>query len=347
MTYPKNCMKRLLTAGCLMLGSLLAGHAQDKPSVNIDAQTRVGYLYDRLGGETRDDQTGFKGEYLNLIVNGNLNRSFSYSWRQRMNKKISDSDFFDATDWIYLNYQADRHWSLAAGKQVVLIGGYEYDRAPIDVFMSSEYWNNIPCYQFGATLTYTTSKGNDKLTAQFCESPFHSKEQRDLFAYNLYWSGTHGPLSTLYSLNLLEYAPHKFISYIALGHRLCVGKAALELDLMNRASDHQTYLFRDCSVMADLSYFFLPQLKLYAKATYDVNRTHSVADLCVMPGTELTTLGGGIEYFPLKKPDIRLNACIAHTTGHNGNPNGTMLDDRLTVHVGLTVKLHLLSFTHP
>lgn len=338
-------MKNMLFALCLACCCTMAAHAQDTPTVNISAEARVGYYYDALDGETLSDRTGFKGDYLNIAVNGTLNQSISFAWRQRMNKKISESDFFDATDWMYLTYQANRNWSVAAGKQVVLIGGYEYDRAPIDIFYASEYWNHIACYQFGGSGTYTTGSGRDKLTFQFCESPFRYAEAHNLFAYNLFWAGHHGPWQTLYSANLFEYAPHKFISYLSLGNRLSFGKATLELDFMNRATNHQTYLFKDCSVVAELACFCRPWLNVYTKFTYDVNHTDSPGDQCVLPGTELTTFGGGFDLYPLKgKRDIRLNACVSYTTGTNSNPNGVMVDDLLKVFVGLTWRLPKLSF---
>lgn len=65
----------------------------------------------------------------------------------------------------------------------------------------------------------------------------------DMYAYNLMWIGAHGWFNTIYSVNMIEYQPDKFINYIALGHRLEFGKTALELDFMNRAADHQTYFF--------------------------------------------------------------------------------------------------------
>lgn len=340
----KKGTKLLMALG--MACVFASGYAQVKPTVEIGAETRMGYNRESVDGDKLDGKSGIKGNYLNLRLDGTLNSYFSYSWRQRLNKGISDSNFFDATDWIYLNYQADKHWGIAAGKQIVLIGGYEYDRAPIDVFMASEYWNNIACYQFGGSVTYTTSKGNDKLTAQFCESPFHNDQHSDLFAYNLFWMGNHGPLSTLYSVNLMEYAPKKYISYLALGNQLSLGNACLQLDFMNRAAAHQPYFFRDCSVMAELSCYCHPKLEVYAKATYDVNRTNVAADLCVLPGTELTSFGGGINFYPLKaqKNSVRLHASAAYVTGTNGNPSGALTDKHLRVNVGLTWKLHLLSY---
>lgn len=67
------------------------------------------------------------------------------------------------------------------------------------------------------------------------------------------------------------------------------------------------------------------------------------ADKSVTNGTELTTYGGGLEYYPMKgKPDLRVNLSIAHTTGTNTNPAGTNVDNKTMVKVGVAAKLHLL-----
>ena len=220
-------------------------------------------------------------------------KQFSYSYRQRLNKAHSDQSFFDATDWLYLTYRPDEHWGLSVGKQVVGIGGYEYDRAPIDLYFCSEYWNNIPCYQMGISADYTFNRKKDKVMFQLCQSPFRAKAD-DMYSYNLMWYGSHGWFNTIYSVNMIEYQPDKYINYIALGHHLDFGKTALELDFMNRAADHQTYFFKNCSVMGELSYRPSESFNLFGKVTYDVNRTQVKADYCVHPGTELTHVGGGV-----------------------------------------------------
>ena len=121
-----------------------------------------------------------------------------------------------------------------------------------------------------------------------------------------------------------------------------MGPVTLELDLMNRAASHQTYFFKDCSVMANLIYGVNPMLNIYGKVTYDVNKTDTDADKYVMAGSELTTVSGGLEFFPVKnKKNFRVNLGVAHTSGKNTNPDGTMLNDRLTIQAGVSAKLDL------
>lgn len=144
------------------------------------------------------------------------------------------------------------------------------------------------------------------LRAQVCQSPFRSHFKAggthtvDTYGYNLIWYGTHGPWSTMWSANMMELQEGRFISYLALGNELRLGKqASLQLDYMNRAAAHQTYFFRDCMVMGQLSYRPSEKFNLFAKACYDVNNTDNAEDLCVMAGTELTRFDGGVEYYPL------------------------------------------------
>lgn len=330
----------------LMTVSILTAyvcHAQEQ-LLNLQAEARVDYQREYVDGETNKPNSGFKGKFVNLIANGAINDHFSYAYRQRLVKANSEQSFFDAIDWIYLTWRADEHWEVSAGKQVVGIGGYEYDRAPIDLYFCSEYWNNIPCYQLGVSAAYNINGGKDKILAQYCQSPFRANAD-DIYAYNIMWYGSHGWLNTIYSVNLIEYMPHKYISYIALGHRLDLGDVKIELDLMNRASSHQAYFFKDCSVMGEVSYSPTDKLNLFGKVTYDVNKTrNTAADCCVLPGTELAYVGGGVEFYPVRNSrNVRLHAYYAHSFGKNDNVNGAVPPKQDFVSVGLKWKVNLLA----
>ena len=121
----------------------LDAKAQDN-GLRLQAETRIDYSGEQLKSD--DYKAGFYGRYLNVILSGTIGDKFSYAYRQRLNKAHADQSFFDATDWLYLNYAPSSNWQFSAGKQVVAIGGYEYDRAPIDLYFCSEFWNNIACY---------------------------------------------------------------------------------------------------------------------------------------------------------------------------------------------------------
>lgn len=332
-------MKTALCAALLLLG---ADNIKAQDLVSLRVETRVDYQRNWVGDSIDKERSGFKGKSINLRVDGNITPEFSYSYNQRINKNHSDESFFDATCWLTLQYKKN-HWAATAGKMVVAIGGYEYDRSPLDLYFCSEYWNNIPCYQLGAGISYYFNQDRSHVMAQVSESPFRNVA-KDMYAYNIIWYGQHGWLNTIYSANMVEYAPGCFISYLALGHRIELGKkVAVELDLMNRAASHQRFFLDDMSVMGEVIYTPNSRWKMFGKMTYDVNRANNNADLCVMPGTEMASASAGVEFFPLKgKKDIRLHANAAYAWGRNGNPSGTMLPKQTYLDFGLKWNMRLL-----
>ena len=339
-------MKKIICTLWMAIFTLCA-FAQGEKTVNLQLETRIDYQREYLDGDAVKPNSGFKGKYLNVILNGTINEHWSYSYRQRLNKAHADQSFFDATDWIHLTYKVNDNWSFNGGKQVVGIGGYEYDRAPIDLYFCSEYWNNIPCYQLGVSTTYTTNKGNDSFLLQFCESPFNFNNE-DLYAYNLMWYGSHGWYNSIWSVNAQEFAPGKFIYYLALGNEFRFGNAKLQLDFMNRATDDHAFFFKDFSVMGELSCFINNKVNVFGRMSYDVNKTNSVGDMCVLPGTDITRLGAGLEYYPLSNGNrnIRFHLYGCHSFGKNGNPNGTMQDSQTYVDLGVKFKVDVLSLTN-
>lgn len=347
-------MKTNLLAPLLILATAFTARANGSDAethesiATLRVETRLDYQrhWDgtRYSGQTTiDENTGFEGKFLNLRLDGNLTDNLSYSWRQRLNKNHNDRNFFDATDWVYLQWNTGR-WTLAGGKQVVAIGGWEYDRAPIDLYGCSVFWNNVPCYQIGGSLAYNFAEA-DKLMFQFCESPFFTTDNRNMYAYNLYWSGSHGIYAPLWSVNMIEYRPGHYINYIALGNKFTLGDWAIELDVMNRASSHQKFLLRDCSVMGEVSVRPAPRWRLHAKMTYDVNHSGTSADALVLDGTELKMVGGGVEFYPFSKSigTLRFHANAYYSWGRNANTGDVMQNKTTILDFGVKWDMNLLS----
>jgi hypothetical protein len=331
-----------LCVALLTFGKVQAQEASDIFRLGLEA--RFDYLNETVDGNKLDAASGFKVRYFNLRIDGQITQQFSYSWRQRFSKVNSFSDFANNTDWLHLTYRPSKNWAISAGKQVVMIGGWEYDRAPIDLYFCSEYWNNVACYQLGASVAFTTTKGNDTLTFQVCQSPYDSRET-DYYAYNLYWMGSHGFYTALHSLNFSQYAPGKYVAYVVLGNQFKFGDATLQLDLMNRGASARELLFDNFSIMGEFSYMVAKRVNIFAKATYDKVGADYPTDLFLFPNTNITRVGGGVEYYPLGgqgNRDIRLHAAYVHTFGANGNPNGTAIDKLGYLTVGLTWRVDVL-----
>lgn len=334
----------ILTVILALATTVLA--AQDNGLLKLQLEARVDYMQEYQAGSKINGNSGFSGRYLNLLIDGNIGEGFSYSFRQRLNKPISVSTLFDATDWITLTYSKE-NWGISAGKQVVGIGGFEYDGAPIDLYFCSEFWNNIPCYQFGASVSYTTDNGNDRFMLQFCESPFRrnirNTRNKEMFAYNAMWTSSHGVFSSLYSVNMIEYLPGKFINYIVLGNRFTFGDLTLTVDLMNRALSVKDFFGKDMSVMGELSWEPVDRLRIFARMTYDVNRSETEGDWCVRPGTDILRVGGGLEYYPIRKyRNIRLHLNGCWTDGASA-AEGVLRPRQTIVDGGVTWKINMLN----
>ena len=342
------CRVALVAVAVFSVSALSAqsGYEKENEIFRLGVEARFDYLNQAVAGNHDIAGSGFKVRYFNLRMDGQITPKFSYSWRQRFNRANTLSEFAYNTDWFNLTYKPIENLAISAGKQVLMIGGWEYDRAPIELYFCSEFWNNVNCYQIGASVAYTTNEGNDTILFQACQSPYDTtSESVDYYAYNLYWSGSHGCYTALYSLNFMQYGKGQYDKYIALGNQFKFGDATIQLDLMNRGTTVRDLLFDNFSVMGEFSYLIADRVNVFGKATYDKIGNSAIAASGLIPGTELTCVGGGVEYYPLGgkgNRDIRLHAAYAYNFGENTNIAGTALPKGSFFTFGLTWKIDVI-----
>lgn len=327
----------------LLLLSSTTVMAQETKPVSLQVEARADYQRINIDGKKIKEGSGFKGNVVNIILKGDLSPKFSYAFRNRLNGINKDYNFFNSTDWLYLKYKPNKNVSLIAGKYIVLVAGYELLPAPIDCYFLSEFCYNFPCYQWGLVGELTTNRGNDVFSAQICQSPYQKVYENkagkaaEMYAYNVAWNGRHGFWEPFWSVNMSEYAPHKFINYISLGNKFHLAdNLQLELDYWNRAASGQGFIGKDCSVIGQLSYQPTEKLNVFAKASYEVNHAGTDADVAVIDGTELTRVGGGVEYYPLKEKNVRIHGYYSYSFGKNANPAGVVQDKMSELNIGVT-----------
>ena len=301
--------RRLLILLSLFLAMSLA--AQEKVD-NLYFDMRTSFYQDLTDGVYTSQLVG---EYLNFHLLGHLSPTVNYRIRQRLNKKVFDErNMFNATDMLYINWQATPRWSFLFGKHAVLIGGYEYDAAPIDVYFYSKFCNNLyQGFTFGASATFKMAEGQN-LVARICNSPL-SLGFQNIYAYNLAWCGQVTPWwKTIWSVNLVEDSRKQMINYISLGNHIQSGGILFDLDLMNRAGFGQRhFLLGDISVISKFIWS-IGDWNLCAKAGYERNDMASVDpsgqayDLVIEPGTTYLYGGCGLEWFPMGREKLRLHA---------------------------------------
>lgn len=293
------------------------------PEVNIKIDTRFDGQLNTFGrdadGVRPSTEKGFKGSYMLLLINGKINKEFSYNFRYRLYKDNNTAqEFFNATDWMYLQYAPNDKWAFVAGKQAVAIGTIEYDQNPIDVLFASDFWNHVNPWQTGVAAHYNINSEN-MLNFQVSNSPFAEKALDNLLAYNVMWTGKVAPWwSVINSVNMIEYAEGHFINYVALGNRFNIGgKLTLDVDYMNRYGGKGTPVFTDFTVAARADWNVTDRFTLFAKGGYDQNRSQSAdtpyeqaVDRYVLPGVERAFWGCGVMYYPIvtKRNSVRLHA---------------------------------------
>lgn len=266
------------------------------------------------------------GEYLNFQMLGHISPEINYRIRQKLNKKVFDEkNMFNATDMMYINWKANDHWSFLFGKSAVMIGGYEYDAAPIDVYYYSKFCNNLyQCFTFGGSATYHFSD-TQGLVAQICNSPL-SLGDPTIYAYNLAWTGEVLPWwKTLWSVNFVEDNRKDFINYISLGNHFIFKDAILDIDVMNRAWFGQPrFFFSDMSVISKFIWS-VGNWNICAKAGYEWNdllntdENGRAYDVVIAPDTDYLYAGCGLEWFPLGRENLRLHTVFYGDSDRNRN----------------------------
>lgn len=347
-------MKRLIPTLLLAAGCCMSAAATDD-LLRLDIQARLDFQQDRRDGVIRDANSGFQGRYLNVTVDGEIVPGLTYSFKHCINKTQKDYNFFDATPWAYVDYKTG-NWNFTVGKLVEALGGFEYDRSPIDLYSNSLFWNNFACYNLGVASQYHFAKGRQSVTAQITQSPFFSPgynfinngvaTNRNMYGYNLLWKGG-CPVSDgvkfnwLYSANLYEIQKGDYIPYVALGHQVKCDKVTLEADWMCRAADTKTignFFSKDMSVMTELAYRPCEAFRMFGKYTYDINRSGNNRDYVVLDGSRLNLAGVGVEYYPIKnhRKNLRLHLNAFYSWGKNTNAADVMQDKSLMLNSGIT-----------
>lgn len=288
----------------------LAAFCQIAAAQSIDIKTEMKTSYKVWNGGS-----AFSGDRLSLRMNGTISDKFSYAVYHNFHKPISKENPFSATDWAWVKYTADEHWSFTAGKQMTFVGGTEYDARTVDLHFASEWWNSIPCFKMGATAAYTFREGKDMIALELSESMTNTPGNAYL-GYNLYWQGHYGCFTPIYSTNLFQYADDAYVHYMSLGNRFNFGKSTIEMDLVHRADPEHFSFFDDFTLVGYYRYDLSDVISLFAKYTRDKALESCYFETLIPRGIDMNTAGAGVEFFPANAHrNVRLHACYYRQFG--------------------------------
>lgn len=323
------------------------------PSISLDS--RFGYGYQFSG-----KSAGFGGDGLFLNVDGRISKHFTYSLCQRMFASNGDDDsVFGSTDWLTLGYEVG-NFSFSAGKDALAVGSFEYDAYDLDSYfdMSSMFYNNIECWQWGLTAMWTNDSETSSFAFQAANSPFaFSPSSDNLYAYSLAWYGAWERYESIWSLNMFEYDGGRFVKCLALGNMFHFGDFSLGVDYMMRADRLKDIFNRDLTLTVAPAWEFGDRFRLFGRfgfeksaddLPYDFTGEYLTAEERYAANDGCETLlpafvtadknyifyGMGLEFFPLKtNKSIRLHAAWA-----SNNYTG-----RHAINVGLTWKFDVVN----
>ena len=348
-------MKKILLFGMTLCVALTANAQQDK-----DASAGEESLFEKVTKiEKKQDNFHFllnlnnsfdvnqaDGDFQNAKFNmrqirieakGNINKTFSFRWRQRLNRNNSPApDGIDnmptsSIDVAGIGVKTSDVFSMFLGKQCAAYGGIEFDLNPIEIYEYSDMVDYMSNFLTGANFQFQLNP-NHQLQLQVLDS--RSASMEDMYGlgydhskvpllYTVNWNGSFGGVfNTRWSYSIMSQAEGYQSHYIALGNELNLDKFNAFFDVMymregidregivtgivgpKEDQGHQNdaeYL----SFVMKAQYRISPKWNVFVKGMLE-NEGLSKASGMLEKGKYRTAYGylAGIEYYPLQNSNL-------------------------------------------
>jgi len=278
----------------------------------------------------------FNMRQLRIEAKGNINDTFSFRWRQRLNRSNSPApDGIDnmpasSIDVAGIGVKASDHFSMFLGKQCAAYGGMEFDLNPIEIYEYSDMVDYMSNFLTGANFQFQLNPSH-QLQLQILDS--RSASMSDMYGegyeqskvpllYTVNWNGDFGVFKTRWSYSIMSQAKGYQSHYIALGNEVTINNfdAFFDVMYMREGIDREGIVsgivgnnpqgghLNDAeylSLVLKAQYRFNPQWNVFVKGMYE-NEGLSKANGAIEKGKYRTALGylAGIEYYPLKNSNL-------------------------------------------
>ncbi len=151
--------------GCLSSSSLFAQPIDETPkSVNLSLHLRPAFHAQINGTPLEFERGEFKFDHIIVDLGGEVTSKLSYRYLQRLNKVspvFTKENLPSSIDYAYLKYSFNGLFSMTAGKQALSIGGFEYNKYPVDVYDYSGISNLVTCYLTGIQIAFTPTQNQE------------------------------------------------------------------------------------------------------------------------------------------------------------------------------------------
>ena len=290
--------------------------------------------FNQANGEFQNAK--FNMRQLRIEAKGNINDTFSFRWRQRLNRNNTPApDGIDnmpssSIDVAGIGVKASDNFSMFLGKQCAAYGGIEFDLNPIEIYEYSDMVDYMSNFLTGANFQFQLNP-NHQLQLQILDS--RSASMSDMYGegyeqsmvplvYTINWNGSFGVFNTRWSYSLMSQADGYQSHYIALGNEVTIDKfdAFFDVMYMREGIDREGIVsgiignnphgghLNDAeylSFVMKAQYRFNPQWNIFMKGMLE-NEGLSKANGSFKDGKYRTALGylAGLEYYPLKNSNL-------------------------------------------
>ena len=327
--------------GHLSGSSLFAQSSDEIPkSVDLSLHLRPAYHAQFNGTPLEFENGGFKFDHIIVDVGGQVTPKLSYRYLQRLNKVspiFTKENLPSTIDYAYLKYALNNLFSITAGKQALSVGGFEYNKYPVDVYDYSGISNYITCYLTGMQVAFTPVQ-NQEFSFQIVNNRMGTWREAigtpqigsQLEAptlplyYSLGWNSNYldNALQLRYAANITSPAKGKTLVMVSGGQMWQSGPFNIYIDAFFQHSEIdylggiRNLTISPQNVVENVNYFSLlgeanyriqPQWNILLKCFYNNFSTYK-SSIFLDKGNCLTSWNyqGGIEFYPMKDDNLHL-----------------------------------------
>ena len=348
-------MKKTILFGIMLCMALTANAQQDKMAAegeeslfekvtkiekkqdNFHFLLNLNNSFDVNQGDGDFQSAKFNMRQIRIEAKGNINKTFSFRWRQRLNRNNSPAhDGLDnmpasSIDVAGIGVKTSDVFSMFLGKQCAAYGGIEFDLNPIEIYEYSDMVDYMSNFMTGANFQFQLHP-NHQLQLQVLDS--RSASMEDMYGegyeqskvpllYTVNWNGNFGGVfNTRWSYSIMSQAKGYQSHYVALGNELTIDNFDAFFDVMymregidregivssivgnNALGGHQNdaeYL----SFVLKAQYRFNPKWNVFVQGMLE-NEGFSKANGAIEKGKYRTAYGyfAGLEFYPLKNSNL-------------------------------------------
>ena len=279
----------------------------------------------------------FNMRQIRIEAKGNINKTFSFRWRQRLNRSNSPaSDGIDnmpatSIDVAGIGVKTSDVFSMFLGKQCAAYGGMEFDLNPIEIYEYSDMVDYMSNFLTGANFQFQLHP-NHQLQLQVLDS--RSGSMNDMYGagyeqskvpllYTVNWNGSFGGVfNTRWSYSIMSQAEGYQSYYLALGNELNLDKFNAFFDVMymregidregivsgivgNKLDGGHLNDAEYLSFVLKAQYRFSPKWNVFVKGMLE-NEGLSKDNGFIEKGKYRTAYGylAGLEFYPLKNSNL-------------------------------------------